>query len=253
MQSVGVAALPGASARPLLVGLLAVGAGLVPAVATSLLSPWSAAGAAVGYLLGAALIGGSWRGPRFGLANAVTLARLVGTCWVGGLTIEAAVAGLDTGDRLLLIALATGCLILDGVDGRVARARGEVSGFGARFDMETDALLLLCLSLVIPIARRRRVVDASRSADCGTAISPRPGSSRRCGCRSTTATPARWPPRSAGSRWSPPWPWTWSGRDGPRASRCSSGSPACAGLSVATSRGRFGGTDGHRHRPAGVR
>ena len=151
MQSVDVAALPKAPARALLVGLLAVGAGLVPAVATSLLSPFSAAGAVLGYLLGAALIGGAWRAPRFGVANAVTLARLVGTCWVGALTIEAAVAGLGIGDRLLLIGLAAGCLVLDGIDGRVARARGEVSGFGARFDMETDALLLLWLSLVIPV------------------------------------------------------------------------------------------------------
>ncbi len=49
-----------------------------------------------------------------------------------------------------MIALGTCCLVLDGVDGRVARARGETSRFGARFDMETDAALLMALSLAVP-------------------------------------------------------------------------------------------------------
>jgi phosphatidylglycerophosphate synthase len=37
-------------------------------------------------------------------------------------------------------------LALDGVDGWIARRRGEASAFGARFDMETDALTVLVLS-----------------------------------------------------------------------------------------------------------
>ena len=36
---------------------------------------------------------------------------------------------------------------LDGVDGWLARRLGTVSGFGARFDLEVDALLVLGLSL----------------------------------------------------------------------------------------------------------
>jgi phosphatidylglycerophosphate synthase len=35
---------------------------------------------------------------------------------------------------------------LDAIDGRVARATGMASAFGARFDMETDAALLLVLA-----------------------------------------------------------------------------------------------------------
>ena len=97
------------------------------------------------------MIGARWHRSRFGAANAVTLARVVGCCWVGALTVEAALGGLTHGDRLLMIGVATGCLILDGVDGWVARARSEVSAFGARFDMETDAVLLVCLSLAVPI------------------------------------------------------------------------------------------------------
>ena len=37
-------------------------------------------------------------------------------------------------------------LLLDAVDGGVARRTGTVSGFGARFDMEVDAFLILVLS-----------------------------------------------------------------------------------------------------------
>jgi phosphatidylglycerophosphate synthase len=45
-----------------------------------------------------------------------------------------------------IVVLALIALVLDGVDGRVARRRGEASAFGARFDMETDALLILVLA-----------------------------------------------------------------------------------------------------------
>ena len=40
-------------------------------------------------------------------------------------------------------------LILDGVDGKVARATNSHSAFGARFDMELDALLILGLSIAV--------------------------------------------------------------------------------------------------------
>jgi phosphatidylglycerophosphate synthase len=35
------------------------------------------------------------------------------------------------------------------VDGRVARARGEATAFGARFDVETDAAMLIVLSVAV--------------------------------------------------------------------------------------------------------
>jgi phosphatidylglycerophosphate synthase len=38
-------------------------------------------------------------------------------------------------------------LLLDGVDGRVARRTGTVSEVGARFDMEVDSVLVLLLSV----------------------------------------------------------------------------------------------------------
>src|SRR5262249_42410023 len=43
------------------------------------------------------------------------------------------------------VVLAVIALAFDGLDGALARRRGEASEFGARFDMETDALLILVL------------------------------------------------------------------------------------------------------------
>jgi phosphatidylglycerophosphate synthase len=43
-------------------------------------------------------------------------------------------------------AIAASILLLDGVDGWLARRGGWVSAFGARFDMETDALLILLMA-----------------------------------------------------------------------------------------------------------
>ena len=80
--------------------------------------------------------------PMFGAANAVTLAR-------GVLALDLlALVGSPPSAVLAwsIVVLALLALVLDGVDGRVARRRGETSAFGARFDMETDALLILVLA-----------------------------------------------------------------------------------------------------------
>jgi len=47
------------------------------------------------------------------------------------------------------VALVTSLLVLDGLDGPVARARGESSEVGALFDMETDGLTVMVLSLLL--------------------------------------------------------------------------------------------------------
>ena len=47
------------------------------------------------------------------------------------------------------MALATAALVLDFVDGRVARRTGTASGLGARFDGEIDAFLILALSVYV--------------------------------------------------------------------------------------------------------
>ena len=51
--------------------------------------------------------------------------------------------------RLHFIVLVLLLLVLDGVDGRVARARGEASALGAALDMETDALSVMVLGLLL--------------------------------------------------------------------------------------------------------
>jgi phosphatidylglycerophosphate synthase len=45
----------------------------------------------------------------------------------------------------IAVTLALVGLALDGVDGALARRRSEATRFGARFDMETDALLIVAL------------------------------------------------------------------------------------------------------------
>jgi phosphatidylglycerophosphate synthase len=82
--------------------------------------------------------------PRFGPANWVTMLRLALTATVGGLVVGPFTAAT----AWIAIALTTAAGLLDTVDGRLARRSGLSSTFGARFDMETDALLILLLSVL---------------------------------------------------------------------------------------------------------
>jgi phosphatidylglycerophosphate synthase len=80
----------------------------------------------------------------FGPANWVTMVR-------GALV--ALVAGVIGEARLPVIAAAAAAAaiiatLLDGLDGWLARRSGMSSAFGARFDMEVDALLILALSIL---------------------------------------------------------------------------------------------------------
>ncbi|MFI5841659.1 CDP-alcohol phosphatidyltransferase family protein [Catenuloplanes sp. NPDC051500] len=82
----------------------------------------------------------------FGPANAVTLSRAT---LVGGVT--ALVADPHRTPVAVLIVLASVALVLDGVDGVVARRTGTSSPFGARFDGEVDAFLILVLSVFVAL------------------------------------------------------------------------------------------------------
>lgn len=80
------------------------------------------------------------RGARFGLANLITGLRLLSVC---ALCLLSRAAGP-------LLALSVLVLFaLDGLDGYVARRTNSESAFGARFDMETDALFVLLVELVL--------------------------------------------------------------------------------------------------------
>jgi phosphatidylglycerophosphate synthase len=85
-----------------------------------------------------------------GPADLVTLVRLLLTCAVGALVLDPVPGGARS--AVVASALALVAIVLDGVDGRVARSTGTESELGARFDMETDAFLILLLSIgVAPI------------------------------------------------------------------------------------------------------
>lgn len=88
--------------------------------------------------------------PREGMGagNRVTLARLVLVCLVGS---AIAVPSEALGDRFVwaLVPIATLAALLDALDGSIARATGSVSAFGARLDMEADALFVLILSVLL--------------------------------------------------------------------------------------------------------
>jgi phosphatidylglycerophosphate synthase len=83
---------------------------------------------------------------RFGAANSVTLLR------AGLIALLAGLIGYRQGDLIeswtpIFIALIA--LLLDGVDGWLARRENSASPFGARFDMEMDALFTLVLAVLV--------------------------------------------------------------------------------------------------------
>ncbi|MGQ0563507.1 MAG: CDP-alcohol phosphatidyltransferase family protein [Gemmobacter sp.] len=126
---------------------LAAGMTLLLAAALALILP--VRGAALGTFVLAAVAGlamhgmtRTYRHPRLGLCNAVTLVRAALTA---GLAAALAAPGVPAWG---LVAVAATALALDGVDGWLARREGLQSAFGARFDMEVDALLALVLALL---------------------------------------------------------------------------------------------------------
>jgi len=83
---------------------------------------------------------------RFGAANKLTLFRAAGTSALLGLSL--APGALSGAGGWVAATGAAALLALDGVDGWLARRTGLASEFGAAFDMEVDALLLLVLSIL---------------------------------------------------------------------------------------------------------
>jgi phosphatidylglycerophosphate synthase len=79
-----------------------------------------------------------------GPADWVTLARATLAGGVAALVAESFVRPTPVA---ALVALAAVALVLDAVDGAVARRTATASALGARFDMEVDAFLLLVLSV----------------------------------------------------------------------------------------------------------
>ncbi|MFG2786084.1 CDP-alcohol phosphatidyltransferase family protein [Streptomyces sp. NPDC048419] len=130
----------GAGVQILLLALLGTAIGMGPA----------------GWLTGLAFAVASWavlsralhrsRLRSFGPANRVTLGRAT---LVGGVTALVADSFESSPPVTLFVGLTAIALILDGVDGKVARATGTSTSLGARFDMEVDAFLILVLSVYV--------------------------------------------------------------------------------------------------------
>jgi phosphatidylglycerophosphate synthase len=96
-----------------------------------------------------AVLGAALRRSRvrsFGAANGVTLARAT---LVGCVTAIVAQTFWERESVTALVVIATVALVLDAVDGHVARRTGTASRLGARFDMEVDAFLILVLSVFV--------------------------------------------------------------------------------------------------------
>jgi phosphatidylglycerophosphate synthase len=81
---------------------------------------------------------------RFGAANSVTLVRTA----MASLLLGCVGAGEQTELAWWVVGIATLAASLDALDGALARRQGTASAFGARFDMEADAGLVLILSLL---------------------------------------------------------------------------------------------------------
>lgn len=83
--------------------------------------------------------------PMFGIPNAITLGRTVIVCAMAGILVDGQVGAW----AWPMVVVASVALILDGFDGWAARRFAISSRFGARFDMEIDALCLLVLSAMV--------------------------------------------------------------------------------------------------------
>jgi phosphatidylglycerophosphate synthase len=82
---------------------------------------------------------------RLGAANQMTTVRAALAALVAGLVGEPSIASVAT----TAVVVAVIVVMLDGADGWLARRSAHASEFGARFDMEIDALLILALSILV--------------------------------------------------------------------------------------------------------
>jgi len=84
---------------------------------------------------------------RFGIANVITAARAAAAAFIAGLALIADEAAVPA--RSLAVVIGGIALFCDGLDGWAARRTGLASRFGARFDMEVDALFTLIITFML--------------------------------------------------------------------------------------------------------
>ena len=148
MRPSGNSLLARAAAAEIIV-LLAVVAAAIGArtlIPLGALYPTKVAGAfVVVVLLTLPAIGAHHPFPTFGAANQVTTVRAGLVALVVSLIGEPPTPAV----AILAVSGALFATMLDGADGWLARQRGMASAFGARFDMETDAALILALAILV--------------------------------------------------------------------------------------------------------
>ncbi len=137
----------------LIIGLIPMGV-LALAFGAWVEAHWMVALTAIalyGLLTGLLFREGSSRLPRLGWANRITLLRAMLVTLPAAALLQPQLF-IDAGWTMALVALTV--LLLDGLDGYLARTLNEESEFGARFDMEVDAALIfvLCLGLALSSA-----------------------------------------------------------------------------------------------------
>ena len=130
-------------------GAPALGVVLAGVPATAVLSTLPVYAAVALVILAA--VPASLSGPGAGHATRITLARLALFVHLvplafGGLVTD---GPFTPGVLWWIVGVGTAVMVLDGVDGRVARRTGTATSFGARLDMEADAFLLLVLSALV--------------------------------------------------------------------------------------------------------
>lgn len=103
-----------------------------------------AAGWGMTALLTACRLRSAYKNPR--PADWITLTRVVLTAGVTGLVAASFLRSMPV---TALVVLASAALALDAVDGQVARRTRTATPFGARFDAEVDAFLILVLSVEV--------------------------------------------------------------------------------------------------------
>jgi phosphatidylglycerophosphate synthase len=143
---------PAAVGNPLpsvfLVALLTAGLGWMLAYGADWAGSYVFAGLA-GYATVSAMVVGTVGlrrgGAGFGIANQITLLRAGLVCLAGG----ALLAGAPSISGWSLALLVATALSLDAIDGWLARRLRLASDFGARFDLEIDAMLILVLALLV--------------------------------------------------------------------------------------------------------
>jgi phosphatidylglycerophosphate synthase len=116
------------------------GSGLGPA-------GWAVGLASAGVMsLGLARGRSYWGTDRLGAADWVTLARAALVVGVAALVADSFAESVPVA---LLVTLASIALVLDAVDGQIARRTGTTSALGGQMDGEVDAVLILVLSVYV--------------------------------------------------------------------------------------------------------